>query len=310
MSASSLSRPGSGSALSGSALSGSALSAPRPWRPRPRRRGLVGRTLLGLFLTVAGVIMFLPVFWSVPQSLGATKDQTSLPPVWSPTHLTLSSYRALFSAAPFGINILNSVVITAAVVIGSAIVSVLAAYVFARIEFRGREVLFTLFLAALTLPSQVSAVPSFVVVKYLHLLNTQASLIIPALIQVVGVFLLRQHFRTIPTDLDDAARMDGAGHLTIIRRIMVPLSWPAISAVMVITGQYIWNDFFWPNLYINSTSRMTAPLALYNLESVAGGGPIGAVFAGLSVLCVPGGIGLGFLQRRLMEGIGYSGVSR
>ena len=122
-------------------------------------------------------------------------------------------------------------------------------------------------------PSQVSAVPSFVVVKYLHLLNNQLSLIIPALIQVVGVFLLRQHFRTIPTDLDDAARIDGAGHLTIIRRIMVPLSWPAISAVMVITGQYIWNDFFWPNLYINSTNRMTAPLALYNLESVAGGGP-------------------------------------
>ena len=124
------------------------------------------------------------------------------------------------------------------------------------------------------------------------------------------MFLLRQHFRTIPTDLDDAARIDGAGHLTIIRRIMVPLSWPAISAVMIITGQYIWNDFFWPNLYINSTSRMTAPLALYNLESVAGGGPIGAVFAGLSVLCVPCVIGFVFLQRRLMEGIGYRGISR
>ena len=102
------------------------------------------------------------------------------------------------------------------------------------------------------------------------------------------MFLLRQHFRTIPTDLDDAARIDGAGHLTIIRHIMVPLSWPAISAVMVITGQYIWNDFFWPNLFINSTSRMTAPLALYNLESRGrAAARSGRVFAGLSVLCVP-----------------------
>ncbi|HUZ23437.1 MAG TPA: carbohydrate ABC transporter permease [Streptosporangiaceae bacterium] len=270
----------------------------------------MGRALVALFLVIAGVVMLLPVVWVVLQSFEVTRDQSALPPVWFPTHLTLSSYRTLFSAAPFAVNILNSIVVTVAVVVGAAIVSVLAAYAFARLEFRGRELVFTLFLAALTLPSQVSAVPEFVVVKYLHLLNTQLSLIIPALIQVVGIFLLRQHFRTIPTDLDDAARIDGAGHLGIIRHVMVPLSWPAISAVMVITGQYIWNDFFWPNLFINTTSRMTAPLALYNLESVAGGGPLGAIFAGLSVLCVPCVIGFIFLQRRLMEGIGFRGISR
>ena len=156
-------------------------------------------------------------------------------------------------------------------------VSVLAAYAFARLEFRGREVLFTLFLAALTLPSQVSAVPEFVVVKYLHLLNTQAQPDHP------GADPGHRRSSCCAStsarsrrDLDDAARIDGAGHLRIIRHVMVPLSWPAISAVMIITGQYIWNDFFWPNLFINNTSRMTAPLALYNLESVAGGGPIGA----------------------------------
>jgi ABC-type glycerol-3-phosphate transport system permease component len=200
--------------------------------------------------------------------------------------------------------------VTLAVVVGAAVVSVLAAYAFARIEFRGRELIFTLFLAALTLPSQVSAVPEFVVIKYLHLLDNQASLVIPALIQVIAIFLLRQHFRSIPTELDDAAKIDGAGHLRIIRHVMIPMSWPAISAVMIITGQYIWNDFFWPNLFITSTNRMTAPLALYNLESVTGGGPVGAVFAGLSVLCVPCVIAFVFLQRRLMEGIGFRGIAR
>jgi multiple sugar transport system permease protein len=274
------------------------------------RAARVSTWVLAAFLIVAGVVMLAPVVWVVLQSFETPAEQSSVAPIWTPSHFSLSSYRELFSASPFGLNILNSVIVTVAVVVGAAAVSVLAAYAFARLEFRGREVVFTLFLAALTLPSQVSAVPEFVVVKYLGLLNTQLSLIIPALIQVVGIFLLRQHFRTIPTDLDDAARIDGAGHLRIIRHVMVPMSWPAISAVMVITGQYIWNDFFWPNLYINTTTRMTAPLALYNLESVAGGGEVGAVFAGLSILCVPCVIAFIFLQRRLMEGIGFRGISR
>jgi multiple sugar transport system permease protein len=277
---------------------------------RRRARISPGRIVLSAFLVLAGVLMLLPVVWVVLQSFELPADQSSVPPVWFPSQLTLGSYRTLFSTTPFWLNIANSVIVTLAVVLGSAVVSILAAYVFARIEFRGREALFVMFLVALTLPTQVTAVPEFVVVKYLHLLNTRLSLIIPALIQVIGIFLLRQHFRTIPVELDDAARIDGAGHLGIIRHIMVPLSWPAISAVMIITGQYIWNDFFWPNLFINSTDKMTAPLALYNLESVAGGGPVGAVFAGLSVLCAPCVIGFIFLQRRLMEGIGYRGVSR
>ncbi|HTT88485.1 MAG TPA: carbohydrate ABC transporter permease, partial [Acidimicrobiales bacterium] len=248
--------------------------------------------------------------WVVVQSIEPPAQQFNLPPVWFPTDTTLDSYRSLFSNTPFGLNLLNSLLVTTSVVLGVAVVSVLAAYAFARIEFRGRELVFTMFLAALTIPTQVSAVPEFVVVKYMHLLNTQASLIIPALIQVLAIFLLRQHFRTIPVDLDDAARVDGAGHLRIIRHVMVPMSWPAISAVMVITGQYIWNDFFWPNLFITNPDRMTAPLALYYQESALGGGEIGAIFAGMAILCVPAVIAFIFLQRRLMEGIGYRGVAR
>jgi multiple sugar transport system permease protein len=268
-----------------------------------------GRFLLGGFLVLAGALMLIPVVWVVLESFEVPADQVAVPPVWFPHQLTLASFRTLFQT-PFLIDMVNSVAVTVSVVIGAAVVSVLAAYAFARLEFRGRELLFTLFLAALTLPSQVSAVPEFVVIRYLHLLDSRLSLVIPALIQALAIFLLRQHIRTIPRELDDAARIDGAGHLGIIRRIIVPMSWPAISAVMVITGQYIWNDFFWPNLFISNPDKMTAPLALYNLESVTGGGPIGAVFAGLSLLCVPCVIVFVFLQRRLMEGIGYRGIAR
>ncbi len=268
-----------------------------------------GRWVLGGFLVVAGLLMLLPVIWVVLQSVEVPADQTSVAPVWFPHRFTLGSYRTLFDT-PFLTDMVNSVVITLAVIIGAAVVSILAAYAFARLEFRGREVLFTLFLAALTLPSQVAAVPEFVVIKYLKLLDTRASLVIPALIQVLAIFLLRQHIRTIPRELDEAARIDGAGHLRIIWHIIVPMSWPAISAVMVITGQYIWNDFFWPNLFITTQSKMTAPLALYNLESLAGGGPVGSIFAGLSLLCIPCVIAFIFLQRRLMEGIGFRGIAR
>jgi multiple sugar transport system permease protein len=270
----------------------------------------LSRWALGIFLTLAGLLMLLPVAWVVLQSVETPDEQTSPAPIWTPHHLTLASYHTLFQVAPFGLNILNSLLVTGTVVIGGAAISVLAAYAFARIEFPGREVLFIIFLAALTLPSQVSAVPEFVVVKYMHLLNTQLSLIIPALIQVIAIFLLRQHFRTIPVELDDAARIDGAGHLRIIRHVIVPMSWPAISAVMVITGQAIWNDFFWPNLFINTTSRMTAPLALYNVENAGGGGMVGGVFAGLTILCLPCVVVFMLLQRRLMAGIGYRGISR
>jgi multiple sugar transport system permease protein len=272
--------------------------------------GRVARFFISILLIVAGILMLVPVAWVIVQSIETPAQQFNLPPVWFPTDTTLDSYRSLFSNTPFVLNLLNSVLVTVSVVLGVAVVSVLAAYAFARIEFRGRELVFTMFLAALTIPTQVAAVPEFVVVKYMHLLNTQASLIIPALIQVLAVFLLRQHFRTIPMDLDDAARVDGAGHLRIIRHVVVPMSWPAISAVMVITGQYIWNDFFWPNLFITNPDRMTAPLALYYQESALGGGEIGAIFAGMSILCVPAVIAFIFLQRRLMEGIGYRGVAR
>ena len=290
------------------ALEGRASRDPR--RSRLWAPGWLFRSGIGLALMLAGVLMLLPVAWVFVQSIELPSQQFNLPPVWFPTNTTLSSYRALLSQTPFLLNLLNSVIVTVSVVVGAALVSVLAAYAFARLEFRGREVLFTLFLASLAIPTQVEAVPEFVVVKYLHLLNNQASLIIPALIQVLGVFILRQHFRTIPRDLDDAARVDGAGHLKIIRHVMVPMSWPAISAVMVITGQYIWNDFFWPNLFLTSPDRMTAPLALYYQESALGGGEIGAIFAGVSLLAVPIVIAFIFFQRRLVEGIGYRGISR
>ena len=260
--------------------------------------------LAGALVTLAPFVLgLLTSFTSAHQFATGTPLSWPRPP-------TLTNYANL-GGAGFGRALAVTTLMTAVILLGQISSSVLAAYAFARLRFPGRDALFWVYLATLMVPGSVTVVPLYLMMAQLGLRNTFWALVLPFVFgSPYAIFLLRQHFRTIPTELDDAARVDGAGHLRIIRHVIVPMSWPAISAVMVITGQYIWNDFFWPNLYINTTTRMTAPLALYNLESTAGGGPIGAVFAGLSVLCVPCVIGFIFLQRRLMEGIGYRGISR
>jgi multiple sugar transport system permease protein len=278
--------------------------------PGRSTRARMGRVLFNAGLVLAGVIMLAPVAWVFVNSIEPEQIQFTLPPVWIPHTVTLFSYKQLFDEIPFLLQLGNSVLVSAAVVVGSTTVSVLAAYAFARLEFPGKNVLFVVLLSGLMLPTQIAAVPEFVEVKYLGLLNTRLSLIIPALIQVFGIFLLRNHFKTIPRELEDAARIDGAGELQILRRVIVPLSWPALSATAIITTQYIWNDFFWPNLYITNPHKMVAALGLVTLQNSFLGGPVAGVFAGLSVLAIPVVVLFIFLQRQLMEGFGYAGVSR
>lgn len=270
------------------------------------------RWLVGSVLVVGSVAMLAPVAYVFVTSIEPTGVQFRLPPTWIPHDVTLKSYRLLFSSSsiPFLENIINSVLVTLAVVVGSAIVGVLAAYAFARLQFRGSGLLFGAMLVALMVPTQISAIPEFLIVRDLHMMDTRLSLVVPALIQVFGIFLLRQHFKTLPRELEDSVHIDGGGHFRVIRHVVFPLSWPAIIAVCVITGQYIWNDFFWPNLFIRTPSKMVAPLSLVSFSSANGVGVLGPVFAGVSILLVPVLIAFIFLQRRLTESVGFAGVNR
>jgi multiple sugar transport system permease protein len=274
------------------------------------RRGRARRAIVAAALVLGGVLMLLPVVWVFVNSIEPESIQFDIPPVWFPHTVTLFSYRQLFDLIPFWVQLGNTLLVSVAVVVGSTAVSVLAAYAFARLEFPGKDVLFVVLLSGLMLPVQIAAVPEFVEVKYLGLLNSRLSLVIPALIQVFGIFLLRQHFKTIPQELEDAARIDGAGELQILRRVIIPLSWPALFATAIITAQYIWNDFFWPNLYITDPNKMVAPLGLVTLQNSFLGGPVAGVFAGLSVLVIPVVAFFVLVQRQLMEGIGFAGISR
>ena len=172
--------------------------------------------------------------------------------------------------------------------------------------------MFVALLSGLMLPVQIAAVPEFVEIKYLGLLNSQFSLIIPALIQVFGIFLLREHFKTIPRELEEAARIEGAGELQFLRMVIVPLSWPAISAVAIITAQYIWNDFFWPNLYITSPTRNGRAAAgpRHASERLPERPRRSDLWPGSSHSVIPVVVFFIFVQRQLMEGLGFAGIAR
>jgi multiple sugar transport system permease protein len=263
---------------------------------------------LNIFLAVLGILMLAPFYWVLITSLLTTEDTFNLPPVWFPSHITFHNYQEVFRLIPFWHMALNSLKISALITLGAVTTSTLAAYAFARLRFPGRNLLFMLLLSALMVPQQVTVIPTFILMRNLGLLNTHEAVYLPAMINVFGIFLLRQFFLSIPRDLEDSARLDGAGHLRILFQIIVPLSGPAISALAIFVFQAAWNDFFWPNLFLTSPDKMTLPLGLVSLKGAYGGGSAVALFAATSMIAIPILVLFSFTQRFLTESIATTGL--
>lgn len=262
--------------------------------------------LNGIMLLIC-VIMLLPFYWVivtafVPQLLAFGK-----PPDWTPTDWTLENVRRVFDAVPFWQQFLNSLKVSLLITIGSVITSTMAAYAFARLQFPGRDLLFVIFLAALMVPGQVTVIPTFILVRNLGLMNTHEALWIPGLINVFGIFLLRQFFVRTPRDLEEAARLDGAGHFRVMFQIALPLAAPAIAALSVLTFQAAWNDFFAPNLFLTSPDKFTLPVGLVALRGQFGGTPT-TIFAGIMLVVIPVLIVYLLAQRRLTESVALTGM--
>jgi len=275
---------------------------------RGRHVGRVSGWGLNLLLAVLGILMLAPFLWVFVTSLLTTDDAFQLPPVWLPREITLDNYREVFDLIPFWSMTLNSLKISGLITIGAVTTSTLAAYAFARLRFPGRDVLFILLLSALMVPQQVTVIPTFILIRNLGLLDTHEAVYLPATINVFGIFLLRQFFRSIPRELEDSARLDGAGHLRILLQIIVPLSAPALSALAIFVFQAAWNDFFWPNLFLSSPDKMTLPLGLVSLKGQYGGGSAVALFAATSMVAIPILVLFAFTQRHLTESIATTGM--
>ncbi len=272
---------------------------------RPERVG--GWAVNGL-LAVLGVLMLAPFGWVFVTSILTTDDAFRLPPVWFPSRATLDNYRDVFDLIPFWTMALNSLKISGIIAAGAVATSTLAAYAFARLRFPGRNLLFILLLSALMVPQQVTVIPTFILIRNLGLLDTHEAIYLPATINVFGIFLLRQFFLSIPRELEDSARIDGAGHLRILLQIVVPLSGPAISSLAIFVFQAAWNDFFWPNLFLTTPEKMTLPLGLVSLKGQYGGGSALALFAAMSMIAIPILVIFAFTQRFLTESIATTGM--
>ncbi|MBN9181714.1 MAG: carbohydrate ABC transporter permease [Microbacterium sp.] len=273
---------------------------------RRRPRITVGRVLLYVLLAVGALIMVFPFIWTIVTSItpGATLTTT---PRLIPENPSLSPYLELFSRVPFGRVILNSLLIAVVSTLLQLVTSAMAAYVFARMPFRGRGAIFVLYLATMMIPFQVLIVPLFAEMKTLGLINTYLGAILPTIASAFGVFLLRQAMSTVPYDLDQAATLDGAGHFRIFFQIMLPLVRPALATLAVFAFLNTWNSFLWPLIILRDPLMQTLPVALSSLQGQYST-QWDVLMAGSVVSIIPMFALYVFAQKYIVQGVAGTGL--
>lgn len=253
-------------------------------------------------LVIGAVLMVIPMLWMVSASLMPAGQASTYPPRLLPKGVTFEHYVALFTRLDLGRSLLNSAVIAVTVTGISIIINSMAGYAFAKLRFRGRDGLFRVLAAALVIPVQVSMLPLFLLMKQLGLINTYWGVIIPGMASIFGIFLIRQYAQSIPDDLLDAARMDGAGELRIYTSIVVPTIVPILATMAIWTFLSTWNDFMWPLIVLSDDAKWTLPVALANLsgEHVQ---DTELMMAGSVLTILPVMLVFLFLQRYYIQGV-------
>lgn len=259
-------------------------------------------------LYILAIIMILPFLWMLSTSFKSPSEVFSIPIKWFPEDFNFDNYKKAFTSFPFLKFFFNSVVVTAAIIIGQLFTSVLAAYAFARMEFKGKKLLFLMLLSGLMLPAQTIMIPMILTLGKLKLLNTLAGLIIPFAWSALIVFLLRQFFMNIPKEIEEAAIIDGCSTFQIITKIILPISKPILSTAFILIFIYGWNQYFWPLLIVNKEELYTLQLGLaYFKEVNAIETDWGALMAGTTMTMLPVIAVFLVFQRKVIESIAFSG---
>jgi multiple sugar transport system permease protein len=219
----------------------------------------------GLLIGIAAVSLA-PLLWMLSVSFMSAGEASTFPPPLLPAHATVANYRELFERAGMGRYFLNSAMLASAVTAISLLFNVMAGYAFAKLPFRGREPIFKALLAALVIPGQVAMMPLFLMLKNMGLVNSFGGILIPGLASIFGIFLVRQYARTIPDDLLEAARIDGASEARIFFSIVLPLLKPVLVTLAIFTFLGSWNDFMWPLIVLTDSDLHTLPVALSALS--------------------------------------------
>ena len=285
-------------------------------RPRVLRKLKAGFRSLPLeliawaFLVGMAVIEVAPIMWMFSTSLRNPAQSFELPPDFLPTSWRWDNYLAVIKSPKinFPLFFVNSLKIAIIVTAAQLFTCSLAGFAFARLRFPGRDALFFLFLASMMVPSQVTTVPVFILIRSLRLMDTHWALILPGATSAFGVFLMRQFFMTLPNELMDAAKIDGAGYFSIYWRIMLPLVGPALSALGVLTFLGSWNNFYGPLLFLRSWEKLTFPLAIVTLQGYMGMGNRSHVLAAIMMSILPVLVFFLFAQRLVIRGIALTGI--
>jgi len=286
-------------------------STPRPSRSGGRRWRKLRRAGLAYALILLGLLwVIVPLLWMLSSALKDTVDIFLFPPNLIPAHPAWSNFSAAFTAIPFLHYLGNSLTIAVPATLGTVISSALAAYAFARLRFPGARLLFSVTLATLMLPDVVTLVPGYLIFSWLGWVGTYLPLIVPSFLGggAFNIFLLRQFFRSIPRDLDDAARIDGANIFQIFWYIILSQSLPALSAVGIFDFVGHWNDFFGPLIYLSDQSQYTLTVGLSSFRDIYGNTQWNLLMADALLATIPVVVIFFLFQRVFIQGIVVSGI--
>jgi multiple sugar transport system permease protein len=283
----------------------------RPRAARPHPRATPGRaaqlTVTWIYLGVAVIVAVVPFIWMVSGAFRSESDLFANPASLFPTSFTLHGFIGIWQQLPFLRQLVNSFVFAGGTTFLTLVFDSMCGYALARMRFRGRNVVFVLILVTLMVPFQVTLIPVFIELYHFGWLNTYQGLIIPRATSAFGIFLFRQSFITIPRELDEAARIDGAGHLRIYWQVILPLAKPAIATVAVLNFMNLWNDLLWPLVITSNQNMLTLPAGL----TLFGGQHItdhAVLLAGATISIIPLAIGFVFAQRYFVAGLTTSGL--
>ena len=288
------------------------MSAPTATAPTGRRsEGRVRKPLLYVITSLGLLVMAAPLLWMALSAFKTQKDLTASPPVWLPSQWTLSNFSQLLDQLDMPRYFMNSLIVAVLVTVCNLLFCSMVGYALAKLDFTGRSRVFGVVLIALMVPGNLLILPLYVLMNRLGLIDTYAGLVLPFAAGAFGVFLMRQFMQSVPDELLEAARIDGAGEWYIFFRIVLPLVRPALATLAIFTFLGSWNNFVWPLIATNDPGKYTLPVALATFandpnRTIAGGN--GMLMAGSLLVVLPVLVVFIALQRHFTQGIATAGL--
>ncbi|MDD5367931.1 MAG: carbohydrate ABC transporter permease [Anaerolineaceae bacterium] len=282
-----------------------ARSRKSPWRNL--RRGLLD-ALWYVVATVLGLTIVLPFLWMIVTSLKTPSEVFAYPPTWIPKTFEWRNYLEVWKEAPFARYFLNSTLVAGAVTVGQLISCILAAFAFARMNFKGKNIMFLIFMSTTMISTQVTLVPSYLIMKQLDWVDHYQALIVPFLANAFGVFMIRQSFRAIPRELEEAAKLDGCGRFRFLVLILLPLCKPILASQGLFAFMGNWNSYLWPLIVTNRDEMRTLQIGLRYFVGAEGGTQWGVYMAAALLVSVPVIIIYFLVQKTFVESMASTGL--